>query len=335
LRKTYWLVGAVLAAGIAGCEIIAGLQDRQLETVDSSIDAAPDVSTCTSPRLTCGTTCVDPTSDPNHCGSCTKACAVPAAGGFDATTGNPNPGIPSFDAGDAAYVSVPAPTCEAGACGLDCKGEALCSGLCYDTDNLHDHCGDCTTACAAGAWCHGGHCCDAGTEFCDAGCNDVLYDNGNCGGCGISCGTGMKCVGSTCTSGVVFEETFTQNVPNPNACADWTTFRTSLTGVYTSVTMSGTLDPVGHTCTGAMANTLCQALHNGASTGSLLCDGNTWAVGPCGAGYFEINAKDGLICSCENPGSFYDLRPCSSTSWGGVNSITCSAPTQTVAIVCK
>ena len=116
-------------------------------------------------------------------------CTVPEAGAFDATSGNPDPGIPSLEGGaDATFVSVPGPSCEAGACGLECGGgNLLCSGLCYDSKSFHDHCGDCMTACPASQWCHGGHCCDAGMESCDGGCIDVVGNASNCGACGNSC----------------------------------------------------------------------------------------------------------------------------------------------------
>ena len=333
---------AALGALAFGCELIAGLQDRKLEVVDAS----PDASTCSAPRAECvagdATTCVDLSNDPNHCGSCTKTCGVPDAGPFDATSGNPDPGIPSFeDAGaDAAYVHAPSAMCDAGSCGLGCSGgEMLCSGLCYDTANVHDHCGGCTTACSSGQWCHGGACCDAGMESCDGGCIGVLSDDTNCGACGVQCEGGTPtCVNGACTAGVMYTETLVYTASPATYCNDWNAFRAQLTGTYSSITMRGTFDPVGHTCTGAAANTLCQALHNGTTTGGLVCDGNTWAVGLCsGPGYVELNAKDGNICSCQStaPTTYYDLRPCNAPSWGGVDTVTCNAPTQTDTVICQ
>jgi hypothetical protein len=42
---------------------------------DGSSGEGPDVSSgCTSPMLTCGTACIDPTSDPDNCGACGHSC---------------------------------------------------------------------------------------------------------------------------------------------------------------------------------------------------------------------------------------------------------------------
>ncbi len=209
LASLLWL--ALLGAGAASCELIAGLHDRELEC-DACVDATPEVGpVCTPPKSICevgdagdASMCLDLSSDPNHCGGCTKTCAIPDAGAFDATSGNPDPGIASFDAGaEAAYISLPSPSCEAGACGLECTGRTLCSGLCFDTNDLHDHCGSCATACPSTQWCHGGHCCDAGTENCDGGCIDVVGNANNCGGCGIVCpSTTPNCFGGACVKAV-------------------------------------------------------------------------------------------------------------------------------------
>jgi hypothetical protein len=334
LRKAYWVAAAALAAFIAGCEIIAGLQDRQLETLDSSIDAAADVApACTSPHLMCGTACIDPTSDPNHCGSCTKVCPASDASVLDASSGNPDPGIPAYDAGDASYVTAPSPTCATSSCGVACSPTTtLCNGLCYDTNDVHDHCGSCATACVAAEWCHGGHCCAPGTEYCGTACIDVVSDVDNCGACNVKC-DGGACVGGACGAGVVYTDSFTTGVASPTQCTDWTNFRAKLTGVYTSITVRGTFDPVGHTCTGAAATTLCNALRNGTAVGATTCGGHLWSVDTiCG---LELNAQSGNTgCPCETPG--YEVRPCiGNANWGGVNTNTCTPPSQTMTVICQ
>ena len=91
--------------------------------------------------------------------------------------------------------------------------------------------------------------------------------------------------------------------------------------------MKGTFDNQGMTLTGNMANTICQALKTGTKT-TVVFNGRPWNVDMCGG--VELTA-DGTICSCSSPG--YALRPCAAMEWGGVNSATCAAPTQTISVV--
>lgn len=41
-------------------------------------DASPDVATCDPPKRFCNTVCVDPQTDPNHCGKCGNVCSIGA-----------------------------------------------------------------------------------------------------------------------------------------------------------------------------------------------------------------------------------------------------------------
>jgi hypothetical protein len=85
---------------------------------------------------TCGTSCVETDTDPNHCGMCNNACA----GGR---------------------------TCTAGVC--DCPPETpLCGDRCADFDTDSAHCGMCDNPCGMGEVCEGGECV-AGEEPPDGG----------------------------------------------------------------------------------------------------------------------------------------------------------------------
>ena len=126
---------------------------------------------CTAPTVKCvtdaGGTCVDTSKDPNHCGGCTTACMTVDPASLPADNGNPDSGVPAPDGGyDAGLLpATGTPTCDGGACGVNCPPlTALCSdNICYDTKDNHDHCGDCNTACAANTeWCTAGKCCPVG-----------------------------------------------------------------------------------------------------------------------------------------------------------------------------
>jgi hypothetical protein len=161
---------------------------------------------CTAPQMKCadpdgGYACADLKSDPTHCGQCTTECTTADAGSLAPGPNNPDAGIP-FDGGSGW--SLGTPSCDAGACGTTCSnGMTACSdGICYDTQNFHDHCGDCSTACQAGTeWCNFGHCCPLGQMYCNGSCVDVLQNGSNCGSCGNTCsGSTPYCSNGVCTA---------------------------------------------------------------------------------------------------------------------------------------
>ncbi len=154
-----------------------------------------------------------------------------------------------------------------------------------------------------------------GVEECDAGGDPTVY----------SCS-------ETCQDQQVwYQWSFAQfNLPNPMACADFTTWRNALADDHTSITMAGTYDMGGRSCNGAAATQLCNALRLGGST-TVDCDGHTWHVGDC-VGTMEVTV-DGTGCDCAGPG--YALRPCVPyVDWGGVATNTCSGPSQEIYIEC-
>ncbi|MFH1320322.1 MAG: SprB repeat-containing protein, partial [Bacteroidota bacterium] len=117
---------------------------------------------------------------------------------------------------------------------------------------------------------------------------------------------------------------------------NWITFRSQLdTGEFnfTSVTIKGDFDLIGISCTDiTIVNQIATAIKNGNPGISFAaCDGIIWRVGDC-AGGTELNANNlGTDCACTNPG--YTLRPgIGNTNWGGVNTITCNAPSQTMTV---
>src|SRR4029077_2033524 len=81
--------------------------------------------------MQCGGMCVDPSSDPNHCGACGNACAT--------------------------AVGHAQPACDAGGCSFACNaGYGACDGGCVDETTDNAHCGGWGGAGAGGKTCPGG-----------------------------------------------------------------------------------------------------------------------------------------------------------------------------------
>jgi hypothetical protein len=130
-----------------------------------------------------------------------------------------------------------------------------------------------------------------------------------------------------------YSQAFQNGVTPTTQCTAWTTYQSSLlAGGYSLVTISGSNDTAGVTCTGAAANTICQAIHSGATT-TTVCNGHTWYTGPCGSGT-EVTA-DSALCSCGS-GATYTVRPCiGNDNWGGMDGVTCAAASQTLDVICQ
>ena len=130
---------------------------------------------------------------------------------------------------------------------------------------------------------------------------------------------------------VTFSESFSGS---SNKCAEWSTFQSALNpGSYTSVTMSGTLDPTGITCTDpTIVNDLATAIKNVTDYISPSTNGHVWSV--CARYQAEVWIDPPSLCSganCPNPG--YIIRPCiGGTNWGAVNGNTCGNTAQTMTL---
>jgi hypothetical protein len=207
-------LAAIVAAGACATGAIApeddagSNKDATSNDVITTGDAPNKEAGCTPPTIKCAgdaQTCVDITKDPNNCGQCGTVCAGPDAGP-EGGNGNPDAGIPIPDGGidGGNGWSFPNGSCTNKQCQLDCgdAGTQLCSDdLCWDMQNSHEHCGSCTTACAADVeWCTHGHCCSTGTAYCGGSCVSTLTDGANCGSCGNVCpSTAPVCVNGTCS----------------------------------------------------------------------------------------------------------------------------------------
>ncbi len=146
--------------------------------------------------------------------------------------------------------------------------------------------------------------------------------------------TAASATTSALQKNVEFDGAFTRSEIAATECVDWNAFRARLKGTYSSITLAGSDDPVGRTCTGPTANTLCQALHTG-TVAQLACDGYVWNVDFCQSGW-ELSA-DGVVCYC---GGDYVIRPCISSNgdWGGVRGPSCESTgnrSQMISVTCR
>lgn len=148
------------------------VDESPVDCVSPWICAEYGICGCWPPLNTCGAAseCVDPRSDPRHCGGCDRACGE---GG----------------------------TCVASEC-VCSGGRAYCDGTgCVDLTTDASHCGGCGVACTGGATCTGGACrCPAGGSYCPGvGCVDTTSDWDHCGACGARCGyADLACVDGLC-----------------------------------------------------------------------------------------------------------------------------------------
>jgi hypothetical protein len=237
--------------------------------------------------------------------------------------------------------------------GTSCEDANSCNGV-----ERCDGAGTCApgtpltqgTSCADGTVCNGDETCN-GTGTCLPGAPPVVNDSNGCTADTCDPVTGVSHVplpdGTTCAGvgvceagvcsvkGTVFSEDFFQFQDAPAQCDRWNDFLFNelADGNYSNVTMNGTFDPTGVTCSDpAAATQICQAMHHG-SFASVSCDGHVWNVGDC-AGTTELSV-DASVCFCEF--QVRTVRPCVGFGgdWGGVNTNTCGAPDQTMTVACE
>ena len=137
-------------------------------------------------------------------------------------------------------------------------------------------------------------------------------------------------------SNVTYSQFFTQNQSaSAGAISAWETFRSQLTGSYSSFTWSSS-NGNSITVTDAIkVQTLADSLRTAANTSQTI-GANTWYVGTyCGSvsGY-AVAVEFSNVGSC-TASSTYALRPLigsGNTAWGGTNEYTVNAPSQTITL---
>ncbi|CAF1513112.1 unnamed protein product, partial [Adineta steineri] len=126
----------------------------------------------------------------------------------------------------------------------------------------------------------------------------------------------------------IYSQSFVSGVYSASLCSAWTSFVASLTcSTYKSFTLSGTYNTNGINATNSVVvNAIATALRT-SSTYSGTSNGVTWYVGTCGGG---MELASTAVCACATG---YSIRPCiGDLNWGGVNSATCSGPSQVITL---
>jgi hypothetical protein len=297
---------------------------------------------CDAPLIKCAGdsgSCVDVTKDPKNCGSCGNACPLPD-GGPEGGTGNPDSGLPPPDGGYGPGWTLGTGTCSNSSCGIDCPpNTSLCSDkLCWDTKYAHDNCGACGNACAPAEHCNNGKCCGYGLTNCSNTCVNLQADKQNCGACGNVCSGGTpSCIGGVCKSGPP-PVTFTASFPGTPSviCSQFQTFMSQLGSGYSTMTLSGSADPIGVTCNiPAQVDAFAAALKNISSYTTVSCNGHVWSnCARTGPTHDEIWIDPPAQCdlnNCPNPGRI--LRACfGSAGYSALQGKTCGAVAQTITL---
>jgi hypothetical protein len=135
---------------------------------------------------------------------------------------------------------------------------------------------------------------------------------------------------------VTFSQFFTQNQgASAGAVSAWETFRSQLTGSYSSFTWSSSNGNSITVSDGVKVQILADSLRTAAPTSQSI-GANTWYVGTyCGgvSGY-AVAVEFSNVGSC-TAGSTYALRPligAGHAAWGGTNEYTVNAPSQTITL---
>lgn len=80
-----------------------------------------------------------------------------------------------------------------------CSSCPRCDGVCVDTTEDDDHCGECNRPCPRGYDCENSRCiCSAPFVDCGGLCADLRSDPTNCGTCGNACAAGALCASGEC-----------------------------------------------------------------------------------------------------------------------------------------
>lgn len=119
---------------------------------DAGDGSMQGVASCEAGTVDCNGTCVNQESDPNHCGSCSKACPGP-------------------DGGTGMAL------CTGGSCTVTCDSPTAqqCGNACFDPNDVN-HCGSCSNACPGPTNDNGSATCTGSTPTCGIACNSTFHE---------------------------------------------------------------------------------------------------------------------------------------------------------------
>ncbi|MCH8211133.1 MAG: hypothetical protein IIB99_07140 [Planctomycetes bacterium] len=119
---------------------------------------------------------------------------------------------------------------------------------------------------------------------------------------------------------------------------DWLSYRASIpTSGVMSITVSGSQDPTGRTCSDAFKAQLIAGAMRTQTPFTTECGGFTWTVGGfnCQLGCALpdnglLLSADGDFCNCNTT---YTIRPgIGNENWGGITGGSCGSPTQIMTV---
>ena len=125
---------------------------------------------------------------------------------------------------------------------------------------------------------------------------------------------------------------------------DWTYFRAQLQAAvndgrtFSRVILRGSQDHVGKVCVGSGAQTLATNLAAGTQITNVSCldpQGNTsmWSTYGAAGSYHSIAAEPSNGCTAMNVNSYVVRPDVPSSNWGGINTASCSAPSQHMEVL--
>ncbi|UJR18095.1 hypothetical protein I4U23_004995 [Adineta vaga] len=127
-----------------------------------------------------------------------------------------------------------------------------------------------------------------------------------------------------------YSQSFTTGITQAAQCTAWQQFTTGLTCIsYSKMRIYGSNDATGITVSDPNVVTALAVALRYNTTLALTHNGISWRVWQCSSGY-EITSS-GSACSCTVG---YTIRPCPWVNgwWGGVQTTSCSAASQTLSL---